>query len=199
MTENAIARVCVFCGSNPGTHQEYLDGARRLGRVLASRGIEVIYGGGRVGLMGAMADAVIQAGGKVEGVIPDVLVAKEIAHPRLFRLHVVSSMHERKAMMSSLSDAFIALPGGFGTLDEFCEIVTWGQLGLHRKPCGILNLRNYYDALLAFLNHGASEGFIRQEHRSMVLVNDDPDRLLDMMLAYTPPSVQKWITTPKET
>ena len=157
--------VCVFCGSNPGRRPEYLAGAADLGRVLAARGIRVVYGGAHVGLMGALADAVLAAGGEIVGVIPGLLVDAEVAHPGLSDLRVTGSMHERKALMAELSDGFIALPGGLGTLEEFAEIVTWAQLGLHGKPTGLLNLLGYYDGLLGFLDHATAERFVRPDHR----------------------------------
>ena len=157
--------VCVFCGSNPGRRPEYLAGAADLGRVLAARGIRVVYGGAHVGLMGALADAVLAAGGEIVGVIPGLLVDAEVAHPGLSDLRVTGSMHERKALMADLSDGFIALPGGLGTLEEFAEIVTWAQLGLHAKPTGLLNLLGYYDGLLGFLDHATAERFVRPDHR----------------------------------
>ncbi len=161
--------VCVFCGSNPWAAPEYLAGAADLGRTLASREIRVVYGGAHVGAMGALADAVLAAGGEIIGVIPGLLVEAEVAHPGLTELHVVDSMHERKAMMAGLAEGFIALPGGLGTLEEFAEVVTWAQLGLHAKPTGLLNLLGYYDGLLRFLDHAMEERFVRPEHRDMIL------------------------------
>jgi hypothetical protein len=170
--------VCVFCGSNPGRRPEYLASAAGLGRDLASRGIRVVYGGAQVGTMGALADAVLDAGGEITGVIPEHLVSAEVAHPRLADLRVVGSMHERKALMAELSDAFIALPGGLGTLEEFAEIVTWAQLGLHSKPTGLLNLLGYYDDLLRFLDHASAERFLRPDHREMIIARPDAAGLL---------------------
>jgi uncharacterized protein (TIGR00730 family) len=170
--------VCVFCGSNPGRRPEYRAGAAALGRDLAGRGLRVIYGGAQVGTMGALADAVLAAGGEIVGVIPAHLVAAEIAHPGLSDLRVVGSMHERKALMAELSDAFIALPGGLGTLEEFAEIATWAQLGLHSKPTGLLNLLGYYDDLLRFLDHGTAERFLRPDHRELIIARPDPADLL---------------------
>jgi len=189
----AVSRVCVFAGSNPGTHDEYCRAASDLGRVLAARGMSLVYGGAHVGLMGAVADAVLASGGRVTGVIPESLVAKEVAHRGLSELRVVSSMHERKALMSDLSDAFIALPGGWGTWEEFFEMLTWAQLGLHRKPCGLLNVLGYFDPLLAFVDHSIHEGFVRREYRSMICVDAAPGALLDQLALYTPPLVTKWI------
>ena len=192
-TPRAMQRVCVFTGSSAGVRGEYRDAAHDLGRLLAQRGIGLVYGGARVGLMGAVADAALEAGGSVIGVIPEALVAKEIAHTGLTELRVVGSMHERKALMADLSDAFVALPGGWGTLEEFFEVLTWAQLGLHRKPCGLLNVAGYFDGLLTFADHAAGEGFVRREHREMMFVADTPDVLLDRMARHQPPAVEKWI------
>jgi uncharacterized protein (TIGR00730 family) len=176
-----LKRVCVYCGSHPGSRPAYLEAARATGTALARRGIELVYGGGRTGLMGAVADAALAAGGNVIGVIPQALVIREIAHLDLKDLRVVATMHERKALMAELADAFVALPGGFGTLEEICEVLTWAQLGLHRKPCGLLNTDGFYDSLLAFLDHAAAEQFIRAQHRGMFVVEKDPERLLDLL------------------
>ena len=173
--------VCVFTGSSAGIRPEYREAARDLGRLLAQRGIGIVYGGAHVGLMGAVADAALDAGGSVIGVIPQALVAKEIAHTGLTELRVVASMHERKAMMADLADAFVTLPGGLGTLEEFFEVLTWAQLGLHGKPCGLLNVCGYFDGLLTFTDHAAAEGFVRREHREMVFVADSPVVLLDRL------------------
>jgi uncharacterized protein (TIGR00730 family) len=189
----ALKRGCVFAGSNAGTRAEYRESAVALGRVLAERGLALVYGGAHVGLMGAVADAVLESGGRVTGVIPESLVAKEVAHGGLTELRVVSSMHERKALMSDLSDAFIALPGGWGTWEEFFETLTWAQLGLHRKPCGLLNVLGYFDPLLSFVDHSIQEGFVRREYRSMICVDTAPNALLDRLSAYQAPVVQKWI------
>ena len=188
-----MKRICVFCGSNNGLTTVYSEAARAMGVVLSSRGIGLVYGGGSVGLMRVVADTVIREGGEVIGVIPEALAAKEVAHQGLKDLRVVASMHERKALMAELSDAFIALPGGYGTLEEFCEVLTWAQLGLHRKPCGILNVTGFYDPLLSFLDHAVSEGFVREVHRSLILVEQDPERLLDKLIDYEPPALDKWI------
>ena len=185
--------VCVFCGSSSGFDPAYVDTANALGRLLAAEGLTLVYGGACVGLMGAVADATLAAGGKAVGVLPDFLRRKELAHPKLTELHVVSSMHERKARMAELADGFIALPGGMGTLEEFCEIITWAQLGLHKKPCGLLNVAGYYDGLIAFLDHSARERFVRQEQRDMLVVESDPALLLDRFAAYTAPELQKWM------
>lgn len=164
-----------------------------MGVVLSRRGIGLVYGGGSVGLMRVVADTVIKEGCEVIGVIPEALAIKEVAHQGLKDLRIVGSMHERKALMAELSDAFIALPGGYGTLEEFCEVLTWAQLGLHRKPCGILNVKGFYDPLLSFLDHAVSEGFVREVHRSLILVEQDPERLLDKLIDYQPPALDKWI------
>jgi uncharacterized protein (TIGR00730 family) len=189
----SVARVCVFCGSSPGRGEGYLGAARRLGTALARHGFGLVYGGASVGLMGAVADAALAAGGHVTGVIPTALVNKELAHPGLSDLRVVASMHQRKATMADLSDAFIAMPGGIGTLEETFEILTWAQLGLHAKPCAFLDVGGYYQRLLAFLEHGIAERFVRPEHRAVFLVDAEPDRLLDRLATFSPPVVEKWI------
>jgi uncharacterized protein (TIGR00730 family) len=186
-------RLCVFCGSSTGLDPAFASAARALGTELARRDIGVVYGGGNVGLMGIVADAALAAGGDVIGVIPHALVARELAHESLTELHVVDSMHERKALMASLSDGFIALPGGFGTLEEFCEAVTWTQLGVHAKPCGLLNVAGFYDGLLAFLEHALAEEFLRPTHREIVVSNAHPVVLVDRVIAWRPPMVAKWI------
>jgi uncharacterized protein (TIGR00730 family) len=188
-----IRRLCVFCGSNSGTRPVYRDAARSLGALLAARKIGLVYGGGRVGLMGALADAVLEAGGEAIGVIPRALVEKEVGHRGLTELRIVSSMHERKAQMMDLADAFMALPGGYGTLEEFFEVVTWLQLGLHRKPCGLLNTDGYYSSLIALLHHAQSEGFLHPVHLSLVLADSDPDRLLELLLTSPVPHLDKWL------
>ena len=190
--------VCVFCGSNPGARRAYAEAARGLGRTLAGRGMRLVYGGGAVGLMGTLADAALEAGGTVVGVIPGVLVEREIAHAGLTEIRVVHSMHERKYTMTELSDAFVALPGGVGTLEELFEVWTWSQLGLHAKPVGLLNVDGYFDALIAFLDHQTDERFMRGEHRDMLLVDTDPERLLERLADYRAPAVEKWIR-PSET
>jgi uncharacterized protein (TIGR00730 family) len=188
-----MKRLCVFAGSSAGTRTEYHTAASELGQLLASRKIGLVYGGARVGLMGIVADAALAAGGEVIGVIPAGLVAKEVAHHGLTDLKVVSSMHERKALMADLSQGFIALPGGWGTLDEFFEVLTWSQLGLHHKPCGLLNVAGYFDRLLSFLDHSVNERFVRPEYRATIAVAASPSPLLDMLASYTPPRVEKWI------
>jgi uncharacterized protein (TIGR00730 family) len=188
-----VRRVCVFAGSSSGTVEAHHRVTVELARVLAERDIELVYGGGCVGLMGVLADAMLARGGRVIGVIPRALLAYEVGHHGLTELRVVESMHERKATMAGLSDAFVALPGGFGTLDELFEVLTWGQLGLHERPCGLLNVDGYYDALLAFLDRAHGDGFVRAMHRDMLLVDDDPARLLDRFADYEPPRVEKWL------
>jgi uncharacterized protein (TIGR00730 family) len=188
-----MKRICVFTGSSPGLLPEYETAAIELGNELASRKYELVYGGAKVGLMGVIADAVLSRGGRVTGVIPAELASKEIAHQGLSELKVVASMHERKLVMSELSSAIVALPGGLGTLEELFEMLTWGQLGIHKKPCGILNVRGYFDQLLGFLDHAESQRFIASEHRSMLLSQSDPQALLDLIESYRPPSVEKWL------
>ncbi len=185
--------VCVFCGSSPGLDPAFADEAERLGRALAHRGLRLVYGGGNVGLMGVLADAALAAGGEVVGVIPRGLAVRELAHEGVTTLHVVESMHERKALMASLADAFIALPGGFGTLEEFCEVVTWTQLGIQDKPCGLLNVSGFYDDLRRFLDHALAEQFLRPTHSEIVVTDTDAARLLDRLAAWTPPTVSKWL------
>ncbi|MBV9441677.1 MAG: TIGR00730 family Rossman fold protein [Acidobacteriaceae bacterium] len=188
-----LQRVCVFCGSSSGIHAVYLQAAEQLGRLLAKRGIGLVYGGGKVGLMGALADACLTHGGQVVGVMPKMLVEKEIAHGGLTKLHVVESMHERKAVMADLADAFIALPGGYGTWDEFCEVLTWSQLGLHRKACALVNVNRYYDPLLVMADRAQDEGFLRDVHRELLLADTDVASLLDRLTGYVVPVVDKWI------
>ncbi|MGE0816450.1 MAG: TIGR00730 family Rossman fold protein [Vicinamibacterales bacterium] len=189
-----MARICVFCGSSSGVRAEYAASARALAGVLAADGHTLVYGGGNVGLMGVIADAMLAAGGEVVGVIPHALIAREIGHGGVTTLHVVDSMHERKARMADLSDAFIALPGGVGTFEELFEAITWTQLGLHRKPCGLLNVGGFYDGLLAFLDHAWAEGFIKPETRAVVSAGDDPAALVDRLLGTVVPAVPRWIT-----
>lgn len=185
--------VTVFCGSNPGMRPEYLGAAAALGRAIAERGATLVYGGASVGLMGRVADAALAAGGRVVGVIPEALVNKEVEHRGLTELHVVDSMHTRKRIMAERADAFIALPGGAGTLEELFEVWTWAQLGHHDKPCALLDVAGYYAKLTGFLDHMLAEGFIRTEHRAMLLVDDDPRTLLDRCASYAPPRVAKWL------
>ena len=189
----ALANVCVYCGANPGRDPAYAEAASALGRTLAERGLGMVYGGGRVGLMGVVADAALAAGGRVTGVIPQALMTKELAYTGLTELIVTPSMHERKAQMAERADAFIALPGGLGTFEELFEIWTWGQLGWHRKPCGVLNIAGFYDGLVAFLDHATDAQFVKPVHRGMLLVDDDPGRLLDRFARYEAPAVPKWV------
>lgn len=185
--------VCVFCGSSMGVQPAYQQAALALGEALARRKLGLVYGGGNVGLMGTIADATLAAGAEVIGVIPDFMVAKEIAHTGLTQLHIVNSMHERKTMMAQLSDAFVALPGGYGTLEEFCEVLTWAQLGLHQKPFGLLNINGYYSPLLKFFDQAVTEEFLRPMNRSLVLEASEPENLLDLLANYQPQYVDKWI------
>jgi uncharacterized protein (TIGR00730 family) len=188
-----LQSVCVFCGSNTGSRDLYAEQAAELGRTIAARGLTLVYGGSKLGLMGILADAALAAGGSVIGVIPGALVERELAHAALTELRQVKSMHERKAMMADLADGFVALPGGAGTLEELFEIWTWAQLGDHRKPVGLLNSGGFFNRLLAFLDHVEGERFMRREHRDMLLVDSDPGRLLDSCDGYEPPVVEKWI------
>ncbi len=188
-----MKRICVFCGSSAGRRATYREAALRLGRSLAHRGLGLVYGGGSVGLMGLVADAVLAGGGTVDVVIPRRLARKEIAHAGLTRLHRVGSMHQRKALMADLSDAFVALPGGMGTLEEMAEVLTWSQLGLHRKPCALLDVDGYWRPLVAFFDHAVEEGFLRPEHRAVLLVETDPEPLLDRLAAWRAPPARKWI------
>lgn len=196
---NSMRRICVFCGSNPGSNPEYCRAARELGEELARRGLGLVYGGAGIGCMGAVADAVLAAGGEAIGVMPRNLLEKEIAHKGLSELRVVESMHERKALMAELADAFIALPGGMGTLEEIFEVATWAQLGLHKKPCGLLDVAGYYAPLTAFLDHVRDECFMRPEHRAMILRASTPEELLGLFDTYTPPLVEKWIESRMQT
>ena len=183
----------MYCGSSPGDRAAYADAARAFGAALAQRHLGLVYGGGSVGLMGMLADAVLENGGNVTGVIPRALVARELAHGGLTDLRVTESMHQRKALMAELADAFVALPGGIGTFEELFEIWTWAQLGLHRKPCGVLNADGYYEGLVAFLDHATASGFIPPQNRAMLLVGADPDDLLDRLALYDPPPTKAWV------
>ena len=190
----ALKRLCVFCGSSVGARPEYADVARGLGAELARRGLGLVYGGGRVGLMGVLADSVLAQGGEVIGVIPRGLVARELGHQGLTELRIVDSMHERKATMASLSDGFVALPGGLGTLEETLEMLTWVQLGIHAKPVGLLNALRYYDGLVALLSHALDEGFVRREYAGLLLTEDSAPALLDRMSDWRPPpDVRPWL------
>jgi uncharacterized protein (TIGR00730 family) len=178
-------RICVFTGSQRGTRDEYVDVARKMGRELAERGYGLVYGGGNVGLMTAIADAVLAHGGHVTGVIPEALVGKEVAHLGLTDLRIVRSMHERKAVMAQLSDGFIAMPGGIGTMEEFFEVLSWAQLGIHDKPCGLLNACGYYQHVVQFLDYAVAEGFLKTKHRSLLIVEQDPQGMLDRFEQFT--------------
>ncbi len=194
-----LRRVCVFCGSSTGDLPAYREATEQLAREMVARGIGLVFGGGRVGLMGRLADAVLAGGGHVIGVIPDALLAREIAHLGLPDLRVVRSMHERKAMMADLADAFVALPGGFGTFEELCEAITWTQLGLHRKRCGILNVGGFYDPLLALFAGAARAGFIREANRDIVYASADPRDLLEQLAQPPATSEAVWLRSPGET
>jgi uncharacterized protein (TIGR00730 family) len=193
-----LKRICVFCGSSVGARPVYRQAAQQLGELLAERGIGVVFGGGGIGLMGVVADAALAKGGEVIGVIPESLVRREIGHRGVTKLHVVETMHQRKALMADLSDAFIALPGGYGTLEEFCEAITWSQLGIQQKPCGLLNIEGYWDGLLAFLDHAVDEQFVRPENSELVLVARRPEPLLERLQEWTPPAhIEKWLDKTK--
>jgi len=188
-----MKRICVFAGSSPGRRAAYAAAARDLATTVVARGYGIVYGGGRVGLMGVLADAALAAGGEVIGVIPSALADKELAHRHLTRLEVVASMHERKALMADLASAFVALPGGIGTLEELFEILTWAQLGLHAKPCGVLDVEGYWDGLGPLLDRAVDESFLKPEHRGMLLVDTDAAHLLERLERYRSPAVEKWI------
>jgi uncharacterized protein (TIGR00730 family) len=190
-TEGQMNRICVFCGTNTGSRPAYGTAARELGRVLAEEGIELVYGGASVGIMGELADSVQEHGGHVTGIIPQQLMEKEAAHTGIRNLIVVASMHQRKSQMADLSDGFIALPGGIGTLEGFFEILTWGQLGIHAKPSAILNIEGYFDGLTGFLDHAVREGFLTEAHRHAIIVEREPRALLQRMHAYTAPEGEK--------
>ena len=193
-----MKRICVYCGSNPGASPAYAEAARALGAEIARRGLGLVYGGASVGVMGAVADAALEHGAEVIGVIPHFFAGKEVAHQGLHELRVVDSMHERKAQMAELADGFVALPGGWGTLEEIFEVLTWAQLGLHEKPCGLLDVDDYFRGLYGFLERAVEQGFVREEYRPMILLEDDAERLLDRFAAYRAPRVRKWIR-PEET
>ena len=193
-----LENICVYCGSNSGRQPVYAEAAVAFGQTLAERGIGLVYGGSSVGIMGTLADAVLAHGGRVIGIIPDALVKKEVAHRNLTEQYIVGSMHERKRMMADKSSAFVALPGGAGTMEELFEVWTWAQLGLHTKPCGLLNVAGYYDKLEAFLDHTVAEAFMRPEHRAMLMIERDASALLQRFAAYEAPVVSKWIRPGKE-
>lgn len=191
---NKLKRICLFCGAMPGADQGFSLATVRMGQELVQAGYELVYGGGKVGLMGVLADAVLAEGGKAIGVIPESLVAKELAHKGLTELHIVKTMHERKALMERLSDGFIALPGGFGTLDELCEILTWSQLGMHEKPVAMLNAGGFFDKLIDFFDHSSKSGFIPQGHRQSLIISESPAEILGQMRDYQYVAVSKWIS-----
>ncbi len=187
--------ICVFCGSGKGSSPEYINAAQELGRLLVKENLDLVYGGARVGLMNEIANTVLEGGGKVTGVMPQYLVDKEVAHTGITKLHIVKDMHQRKAMLSELSDGFIAMPGGLGTLEEIFEALTWAQLGIHKKPCGFLNVNGFYDKLLDFLDHAVDQEFIKSDNRKLVMRDPSPENLLELMRNYIPPGVDKakWI------
>ncbi len=191
--EGAMRAVCVFCGSSPGADPAYRDAAAGLGREFARRGLRLVYGGGNVGLMGILADAALSAGGEVVGVIPQALVDKELAHRGLSELIVVETMHDRKARMADLADAFVALPGGYGTFEEFCEVLTWTQLGVHAKPCGLLNINGFYDPLLALFDRAVADRFVQTAHRALVLTDTMASGILDALDGWREVTIEKWI------
>ncbi|MBD9359393.1 TIGR00730 family Rossman fold protein [Methylomonas fluvii] len=188
-----INSICIYCGSSPGRIDAYGEAAQTLAKALVSRNIRLVYGGAGIGIMGTVADQVLKLGGQAIGVIPKALAHKEVAHPNLTELHVTQSMHERKMLMAELADGFIALPGGIGTLEELFEIWTWAQLGFHQKPCGVLNVAGYYDALISFLDHVAAEQFVKPHHRDMLMVESDPQLLLERYANYQPPAIKHWV------
>jgi uncharacterized protein (TIGR00730 family) len=188
-----IKSICIYCGSSPGRLEAYSSAAFSLAESLVSRNIRLVYGGASIGIMGMVADEVLKLGGQVVGVIPKALSHKEIVHQHLTELHITQSMHERKMLMAELSDGFIALPGGIGTLEELFEIWTWAQLGFHQKPCGLLNVEGYYDSLIQFLDHVLAEQFVKEHHHAMLIVETNPDVLLDRYVNYQPPAVQHWV------
>ena len=189
-----MRNICVFCGSQSGTDLRYRQAAIELGGLLAQRGHGLVYGGGHVGLMGIIADTALEAGGSVTGVIPRPMTERELAHETVTKLYVVSSMHERKALMASLSDAFIALPGGYGTLEELFEVIAWAQLGIHRKPIGLLNVAGYFDALLSLVDHMIAEGFIKTKHRGLFVTAEQPQALLEALQRHQMPATRRWLT-----
>jgi len=195
LSSRRLSAVCVFCGSSSGVDGAYVDAARDLGRLLARRGVALVYGGARVGVMGAIADAALDDGGRVVGVMPRPLWSREVGHTGLTELLVVDTMHERKALMAERSDAFVALPGGAGTLEELFEMWTWAQLGIHTKPVALLNVGGFFDPLLAMVEHLVTQGFVRAAHRAMLLVEEQPDRLLARLAAYEAPATTRWLTT----
>jgi len=188
-----LTSLCIYCGSGSGRIDAYAAAARALAQAMVERGVRLVYGGASVGIMGTVADEVLRLGGKVVGVIPEALMRKELAHAGLTELHVTPTMHARKTLMAELADGFVALPGGIGTMEEIFEIWTWGQLGFHRKPCGLLNAAGYYDSLIAFLDHATREQFVRPDQRRMLVVESEPSALLDRLMTYNPPELPKWM------
>ncbi|MFI3137948.1 MAG: TIGR00730 family Rossman fold protein [Methylococcaceae bacterium] len=189
-----MQRICVYCGSSSGKSSAYTAAAKQLGAELAKRNLALVYGGASIGIMGVIADAVMAHGGEVIGVIPQVLVEKEVSHAHLTELKIVNSMHERKALMAELADGFIALPGGLGTLEELFEILTWAQLGLHQKPCALLNVNHYYDALIAFLDQAVDEQFVSPKHRALLLLEESPNAIIDRLVGYRAPVLEHWLS-----
>ncbi len=189
-----MKRICVYCGSNPGRNPLYRQAAAALGKTLADRGIGLVYGGASIGVMGAVADAVLDADGEAIGIIPRSLAVKEVAHENLSEQFVVESMHERKALMAEMSDGFVALPGGWGTIEEIFEILTWAQLGFHEKPCGLLNVAGYFDGLFSFLEHAIDEHFVKPQYRELLILESDENRLLERFGRYRAPKIHKWIS-----
>ena len=188
-----MKNICVYCGSRPGRLEAYADAAQAMAHAMVARDLGLVYGGASIGIMGMVADAVLQLGGRVVGVIPEALARKEVAHSGLTELHITQSMHERKTLMAELSDGFVALPGGIGTFEEIFEVWTWAQLGIHDKPCGLLNVAGYYDALTTFLDHASQEQFLSPAHRALLIVEQDPGALLDRFASYQSPHLQKWL------
>lgn len=188
-----LRRLSVFCGSRSGADDRYAETTARFGRLLAAEQIELIFGGGSVGLMGVLADAVLSAGGKVIGVLPEMLATKELQHPGVTEMHLVPDMHRRKALMAEQADAFVALPGGYGTFEEFFEVVTWAQLGIHRKNIGLLNIAGYFDPLIRFLDHAVQEGFIKEKHRQLIVVAEEPEDMLQRLRHHQMPAVKRWL------
>ena len=194
LQDKPMQRICVYCGSSSGKNSAYTAAAKQLGAELAKRNLALVYGGASIGIMGVIADAVMAHGGEVIGVIPQVLVEKEVSHAHLTELKIVNSMHERKALMAELADGFIALPGGLGTLEELFEILTWAQLGLHQKPCALLNVNHYYDALIAFLDQAVDEQFVSPKHRALLLLEENPGAIIDRLVGYRAPVLKHWLS-----
>jgi uncharacterized protein (TIGR00730 family) len=192
-----MKNICVYCGASPGRLEAYADAARAMAQAMVERDLGLVYGGASIGIMGMVADAVLKLGGRAVGVIPEALARREVAHSGLTTLHITQSMHERKTLMAELSDGFVALPGGIGTFEEIFEVWTWAQLGIHDKPCGLLNVAGYYDALTSFLDHATQEQFLRPAHRALLIVEQEPGALLDRFASYKPPHLQKWLDAGK--